>query len=195
MKKQKELSETELKKLLKEADTAIKKIGLKDFRKKSKLETGDLIYYKYLDPVTKMKKFDASPLAIVVKTFKRNGKGYMFAVNLHWMKPKDRLKTWNYILNNYYNMASDITSDKMRTRKLVRLTYNQIKSDATLNKAVLGRNAFRLYLQHIMKGVRYVPQKYYKKIFGKDVQNILRSRWAKQEKDFVIPHFRDKKGL
>ena len=140
-----------------------------------------------------MKKFDAHPLSIVVKTFKHKSKDYMFAINLHWLSPTSRKKVWEYILDNYFNMASDITSDKMRTRKLVRMTYNQIKGDAKLKKEVLGNNAFRLYLQHIMTDVRYVPVKYYKEIFKTDVQNILRARWSYQEKDYVIPHFRDKK--
>lgn len=195
MKPQKELSEKEVAKILKEADAAVKKIGRRDFRKKAKLQTGDLIVFKYKDPVTmnRMKKFDVSPLAIVVKTFVRKGKSYMYAVNLHWVSTTSRKKVFDHIIDNYFALATEIGTEQMKAKRLIRMTYDKIKSDGTLRKEVLGNNAFRLYLTNLMSDVRYVPIKYYKKIFTKDLTSSLKARWAHQSKGYIVKGYRDKK--
>ena len=188
------LSEVDEKKLLKQADNEVKKIGRRDFRKKAKLETGDVIVYKYKDPVTmkQMKKFDVSPLVVVVKTFNRNGKSYMFGINLHWVSTGSREKVFNHIIDNYFALATEIGSEKVKTKKLIRLTYDKIKADGTLRKEVLGNNAFRLYLTHIMSDVRYVPIKYYNQIFKADLSSALRARWAFQSKGYIVKGYREK---
>ncbi len=195
MKKQtKILSEKDEAKLLKQADNEIKKIGRRSFLKKSKLETGDLIVYKYKNPVTmnQMKKFDVSPLSVVIKTFNHKGKNYMFGINLHWVSVGSREKVFNHIIDNYFALATEIGSEKAKAKKLIRLTYDKIKADGTLRKEVLGNNAFRLYLTNIMSDVRYVPHKYYKQIFKADVSSALKARWAFQSKGYVVKGYREK---
>jgi len=82
------------------ADKEIKKIGRRDLRKVSSIQTGEVITFKYKDPKTKlqMSKYDASPLTIVIDTWTKDGTRYMFGVNLHWLKPKTMTKVFDHIL-------------------------------------------------------------------------------------------------
>ena len=177
-------------KIIKEADKEIKKIGRRDLRKVSDIKIGEVIAFKYKNPKTKdkMKKFDASPLCIVVDVFTHKGEKYMYAVNLHWIKPdKKRKEVWEFIIDNYIKLDVETTKNKKVVKKrFIKLVYNQIRDYGFLKNSIMANNAFRMYILKRMTDVRRVPLKFYKKMFTKDWKNAARARWAYQSKGHKI---------
>jgi len=197
LKKKKQYEIKIRKQLKKTQDTEIDKaISRKKLRKVSDISPGTVIVYKYKDPKTKdtMEKFDASPLVVVLDTYKKKGESYMLGINLHWITPpKVKKKVFEIIVNNYLKLDWKNTKNlKMIKRRFITLTYDKLKSDSQIAKYILGKgksSPLRLYLVNRMKMVRLLPIKFFNILFGPQGKNINRSRWSFLSNNHKIKHY------
>jgi len=196
--KKKKLTKKEIlaiQKAKKKQKKEIKDISRRQLRKVTDIVAGDILVMKYDDAKYKkiLPKIDQSPLIIVLGTFKakKTGNYILQGVNLHWINQHQRRKILDIIIDSF--LKSDYRNTKslkLKKQRFFQLTYDAIKSNPTLSKAILNKEnpALRNYIIKRATGMRRVPIKFFPHLFGKHFKSVS-ARWSSLSKGHILKHY------
>jgi len=162
----------------------------RSMKKISDFNAGEVIVFKY-DAITKdtLDKYDKSPLLITLGTFtaKKTKNFILQGINMHWLSRSQKTKVFDIIVKNY--MKLDWTTGKnlrLKKKRFIQMTFDDIKANSILNKAIIGNNAYRHYIIKRGTGYRRVPLNFYDKLFTKEGRNVHRARWSHKSKGHKV---------